>query len=339
MSKSQGYRLIEASLDDAWDNFVVQSDSGTAFSSSMYLDSISCKKQAYYCYKTNELVAAVLLLLSDDEERVIGHDFVVYDGLIYRNMPYLNKSQELSERFKIQSFVFEKLTSLYEEINVKLHPCINDIRPTLWVNYGTGHPRYKIDVRYTSYVDISDFKNSKNLNDIGIYQNASVARRQEIRYARKKNVKTELINSSGRFTDYYKLTMARQGIEIDVKYLNAIDAIIKSLLDNKSGLVFSSKTSSGEVGSMSVFMLDSKRGYYLFGASEPRFRNQHTGTSVIWDALHHLSIMGVNEVDLEGVNSPKRGWFKLSFGGDLISYYFAQFKQTKDDARVLKAEN
>jgi hypothetical protein len=30
---------------------------------------------------------------------------------------------------------------------------------------------------------------------------------------------------------------------------------------------------------------------------------------------------GKKEVDLEGVNSPHRGWFKLSFGGTLESYW------------------
>ena len=29
----------------------------------------------------------------------------------------------------------------------------------------------------------------------------------------------------------------------------------------------------------------------------------------------------INLIDLEGVNSPLRGWFKLSLGGSLTSYY------------------
>ena len=29
----------------------------------------------------------------------------------------------------------------------------------------------------------------------------------------------------------------------------------------------------------------------------------------------------INSIDLEGVNSPNRGWFKLSLGGELNPYY------------------
>ena len=50
-------------------------------------------------------------------------------------------------------------------------------------------------------------------------------------------------------------------------------------------------------------------------------RSQHTGTAVLWDAFNGLSDHGIREVDLEGVNSPQRGWFKMSFGGDLVPYY------------------
>ena len=50
-------------------------------------------------------------------------------------------------------------------------------------------------------------------------------------------------------------------------------------------------------------------------------RSGQTGTAVLWDALGFLSRHGVGEVDLEGVISPRRGWFKLSFGGDLRPYY------------------
>ncbi len=34
-----------------------------------------------------------------------------------------------------------------------------------------------------------------------------------------------------------------------------------------------------------------------------------------------LRIEGVNIIDLEGVNSPNRGFWKLGFGGNLLPYY------------------
>ena len=72
---------------------------------------------------------------------------------------------------------------------------------------------------------------------------------------------------------------------------------------------------------MAVFLLGHNTAYYLFGANDPDMRNQHTGTAVIWDSFHILSEMNINTVDLEGINSPNRGWFKTSFGGRIIPYY------------------
>ena len=40
---------------------------------------------------------------------------------------------------------------------------------------------------------------------------------------------------------------------------------------------------------------------------------------LIWQNFYREGT--VKTIDLEGVNSPNRGWFKLSFGGELINYY------------------
>jgi hypothetical protein len=67
---------------------------------------------------------------------------------------------------------------------------------------------------------------------------------------------------------------------------------------------------------------DSKRAYYLFGGGHPHVSEPWQGTLVHWEAFKDLAQgRNLNEVDLEGVNSPQRGWFKLGFGGDLRPYF------------------
>ena len=44
-------------------------------------------------------------------------------------------------------------------------------------------------------------------------------------------------------------------------------------------------------------------------------------------SFYHLNEIGIKTVDLEGVNSPNRGWFKLSFGGNIIPYYELIYKK------------
>ena len=115
--------------------------------------------------------------------------------------------------------------------------------------------------------------------------------------------------------------MERQGEKVTTNKLGRMEHLVSQL--QKQGLArqFVSKTAEGIIACISLFVYDQKRAYYLFGGSDPSLRNTPAGTAVLWDAFTELSKEGINEVDLEGVNSPKRGWFKLSFGGDLKTYY------------------
>jgi hypothetical protein len=314
------YSMQKACLDNKWDDFIKSSDNGTAFIYSEYLNSLEVNIQPYFCYKKQELMGAVLCILSENGENVIGHKYVVYDGLIYRNLDYLNNSQKISEEFKIQQYVSDFLMKEYTSINLKLHPSINDIRSFSWCNYNDKGPKYFIDIRYTSYVSITDFLRANKLEDIEAYNNSSVARRQEIRYALKKQVKTKETRDVERFILFYQKTMLRQGALVDSDVEN-IRKMLNILMRGEMCLMMESSNNQNKIGSMAVFLLDNKRAYYLFGASDPDMRSQHTGTSILWDSFHLLSKYGYQEIDLEGVNSPYRGWFKLSFGGSCVPYF------------------
>lgn len=320
------YHVEETHLGDQWDKFVGLSSNGTPFVYSRYLNALDLNVQPYYCYKKQELMGALLCILSDDSQNVIGHEHVIYDGLIYRNLDYLNNSQRLSEEFKIQQCFAEFLKGKYSRINLSLHPSIQDIRPFLWINYNKKGNKYISDIRYTSYISIEDFSKASKLEDIDIYNNASVARRQEIRYALKKQVKTELTKEVDKFISFYIKTMQRQNIQTNNNSINDMRKLLSVLIKEKMCLIVESCNKEQIVGSMAVFLLDNKRAYYLFGANDPEMRNQHTGTSVLWDAFYILSERGYLEVDLEGINSPYRGWYKLSFGGSCVPYYVIKFE-------------
>jgi hypothetical protein len=321
MSDNVKYYLDDAKLGEEWDKFISSSPNGTAFALSDYVEAINCNTKLYYCYKNKELMAAVLCIVSQDNSEIIGHDYVIYDGLIYRDLSHLNRSQRYSEEYKIQQCVAESLSKKYSKISLNLHPSIVDIRAFLWVNYFKDSPKYIPEIRYTSYVEISDFKHLKQLEKISIYKNSSVARRQEIRYSRKKNVQTNQVKDLSLFISFYKKTMERQGIDDSSHISNNMEGLLYNLLKDDKCIMIQSTDSKGEVGSMAVFIMDKYRAYYLFGANEPKMRNEHTGTAVLWESFYLLAQMGFKEVDLEGINSPNRGWFKLSFGGYCIPYY------------------
>jgi len=316
------YTLREAKADEKWDSFVENSINGTLFSTSIYLEGSRVNYKLFYCYKKEELRAAIAIIENETSEAIILDDLIIYNGIMYNKpMNKQNHAQQFSEQFKIQEFIANELIKKYKNIELSLHPSIVDIRAIVWVNYGTDLPKYNTNIRYTSYIDISDFKTSKKLEDVSIYNKASTSRRQQIRYAIKKKYRTEVITDVSLMIEFYQKTMNRQDIQVEKEKLTRMEKLALKLLQNNMAKIYASYDEYNEIGSMAFFSWDNRRAYYLFGANDPAKRDGHSGTNVLWDAFNDLSKMGVNEVDLEGINSPARGWFKLSFGGDIVPYY------------------
>jgi len=316
----QNYRLIETILDEKWDKLVNNSDNGNIYNYSYYLNNIESNIKVFYCFKNKELRAGFISAYEDNN--LVLNNLIIYSGIIY-NKPTnkQNLSQKSSEQFQIQEFIFTEILYKYENITLNFHPSIIDIRPILWVNYGLSLDKYAVELRYTSYVNISDFKSKVKLEDIELYKNASVSRRQQIRYAVKKNYTLIESRDVDKFIKFYIMTFKRQNQNVNINYISKMGNIIRYLIENKKGILYASCDENNEIGSMAFFSWDNKRAYYMFGANDPNKRNTHTGTDILWKAFYKLQENGINEIDLEGINSPFRGWFKLSFGGNTIPYY------------------
>lgn len=319
---TKNYTLVPSELDHVWESFIEKSPDATIFLNAKYLKNAGCRIGLYRCYNAKELRAVVGIVESPDGSMAILDDLIVYSGICFAPASYdQSPAQQISERFDISSYIAAQLSNKYSRVEFALSPTIMDIRPFLWHNYGEVSGLYNIDIRYTSFLDISDFGSALSLDNIAAYKLATGARRQQIRYARRDGVVTKPIDDIFLFIDFYRQTLARQGVVIENAKSDRIFNLVSSLINNNLAMMFGSFTAEGKLGSVAVFAYDLRRAYYLFGASDPALRSTPTGTAVLWDAFSVLSNQGLCEVDLEGVNSPKRGWFKLSFGGKLQSYY------------------
>ena len=320
------YRFVPAEADDSWNDFVESSDNGTIFSHSAYLSAISGRVKRYYCLKNQEPRAALAIIESREGDRVIQDDLFIYNGMMFSpDIGRMNHAKQHSERFRITEFAATELAAAYRQVHLTFHPTVTDIRPFLWVNYGTDLPKFVPDIRYTSYLDLSGFASDVSWENTDLFHKASPSRRQEIRYAAGKQVTTVETFDVEKFLQYYHMTMTRQSVAVPQDHLQKMRGIMENLRNRGMGRMFTAYNQSGEAGSMAFFGVDSKRGYYLFGANHPEMRDQHCGTQVLWEALRVLSRDGIQTVDLEGVNSPNRGWFKLSFGGTLVPYFSVQY--------------
>lgn len=319
MMNLTNYRLEPAELDDSWDAFVAASPQGTLFCESAFVRTLGDAFRPFRVVKQNEPKAALLLWQPDDRKTAL-HELVIHSGpMMAAADPQQNLAQAQSEEFRVLSFLAAELPCLFDRIEFATHPALPDLRPFLWHNYGEQGPKYSTELRYTAWLDISGAGEDIALNDNPVYRQANKSRRQEIRYALKTGVRTRQCFDIDLFTRFYEAVFERQGL-VPTPTTAEITGTMQALKSAGRLRMFVSETADGTPGSISVFGLDAKRAYYLYGANDPSLRAGHTGTAVLWDALRALSAE-TDIVDLEGVNSPMRGYFKLSFGAALKPYY------------------
>ena len=70
-----------------------------------------------------------------------------------------------------------------------------------------------------------------------------------------------------------------------------------------------------------LFIHDETMSCYLYGAGEVEVKNRYAGSLALWSAIEASLKKDLSFVDLEGINSPYRGEYKLCFGGNIESYY------------------
>jgi len=319
------YSLIEVQDFSKWDEFVESSPQGTIFSNSDYLQNIGKKFKLFFILRGDELKAGISLILSDDEKSTEIDDLVIYNGIMFVEDKRQKKVSAIFERFEITEYIINELDKKYKRIEMALSPHFEDTRPFLWHNYHSENlaEKFSFVLKYTSYMDISELsENTVNEFDTGIFKKMERLRQRRIREARTNHSSTLHDFDPELFVTFYKKLLKGQKIDISLNKISRMKKLIEFLLQSNKAKSFSVFDHKKNVIYKTLFCFDSKRAYSLFGAGDSDRNERYKGTIAYWDAFKYLaSEHNVKEVDLEGVNSPKRGWFKLSFGGSLLPYF------------------
>ncbi|MBI3773332.1 MAG: GNAT family N-acetyltransferase [Gammaproteobacteria bacterium] len=323
MSSSK-LELVPVRKEDAWDEMVCRSPQGTVFSDRLYLDASGCNYHLYWVKQGSEIKAGVALVVSNDDTRCEMDDLVIYGGLMFdldMNRPYVKRRHD---EFQIAEYVIEQVTQKYVSIEFQLAPQFLDLRPFLWHEYHEHQSRgFGFDLRYTSYVDISSLQGFVGREEESpCFCNMETVRRYSVREARRKGGSVACVFDSDTIVDYYRHLMERQGEAQSSAKLSNMKKVMDVLMEAGRGAVYHVLNSKETVIYSVFYGWDTKRAYYLFGAGHPEISESWQGTLAHWEAFKDLAKRkSIREVDMEGVNSPKRGWFKLGFGGNLSPYY------------------
>lgn len=314
------YRLARGQSDKSWNSFVLHSPQGSIFANSVFLNALEEPLGLWYLLKHDTPTAAVVLHERRDGRSGMRPPMAIYNGIMLAPPPpEQGPAQTHSEQFRTTCALIQKLTERYDQLELFCTPEFTDIRPFQWHNYGLDAPHFTCRVLYTSLLDIGGADAPLDHNPT--HARANKSRRQEVRYAIKAGVTVEETLDIDLFKRMYEETFLQQGMEVNLDDLQRLRRLLPALHQAGMLSMFVARLADGTPGSIAVFGLHGTRAYYLFGANAEVGRDGHCGTHVLWSAFQTLSARGIREVDLEGVNSPKRGYFKLSFGGSLTPYY------------------
>ncbi|MHB8108775.1 MAG: hypothetical protein ACYDHW_01940 [Syntrophorhabdaceae bacterium] len=315
-----------ATSSGEWDQIVNASPQGTLFSESLYLAACGCDHEKFVIRQGQQIKAGLSVTYTEDRKRCGLDDLVIHNGLMFIPDTSRKSVRARIEQFEITEFIVDFLDNRFDAIKLALAPGFEDMRPFLWHNYHDPVPsrRFILNLRYTSYINISSLKGCDHhaFEQSECFRAMETLRQRHIRQAYRREAKINRVDSTARLIAYYRALMERQNDPVPENKLARMETLINTLLAEGKASVYEVHDHSSEVIYTVVYGWDHKRAYYLFGAGHPEINEPFQGTFAHWGAFMDLAnSVGKHEVDLEGVNSPQRGWFKLSLGGDLRPYY------------------
>lgn len=289
------------------------------FSNPNLFDTLKIKYHLYLIKKGMEVIGVFSILL-ENEKTCLNNDLIIYNSPLFLNNQLLNVKNE-NLKFQALSFIAKFISKNYKSISLKLDFTIRDIRPFLWFNYHEGK-KYKVKIRYTSLIEITDVKNKQF--DTKTFLNMETVRRYTIRQGIKEKGTVNVSDRKDQFLKFYIETMNKQKIYPSERHLKDIEIILDYLKKYNLGQIFDVKKNGKTIYNL-VYCWDKNYAYYLFGAGNPDDRTSWKSTLGHWKIFEYLNDRNIKFVDLEGINSPNRGWFKESFGGELEPYYYLNF--------------
>lgn len=274
-----------------------------------YLDPNYARFDLLMIYKGSHPIAIFNLIHNNNINEFL---FPYNQPLILENNPNLTMSKVTDLRFEVYDTLYKYLLSVNEDYIFSTDPLyLSDLRPFLWNKYNSESKKViDIEVRYTGILNLLSAK------DFELQYSGS--RKRDVRYA-KRNCKVEIkdvdIESCARLISFYESNFKRQGLsfEMDKKYL--IQRINHSLFKqiniiHENEVIYTAFVSISDRKCVYHFASGNEISYKLFASS-----------LAVEEAINYAILHNCEIFNVEGVNSPDRGSFKLSFGLELKTYH------------------
>jgi len=312
--------IEELAKEKDWDFVIENSSQSTFFSEKIFLEATGKKFLRLIIKKGSIIKAGISFFLSDDKKKIIDNYLGIYGGLLFVDNTESKLYRKNTDIFNITNVLVDFLTKEYDEISIKTFPSFQDLRPFQWYNYNTNLPKFEINIRYTLIL------NGKSLDEIK--SGFSTNHNRSIAKAIKNNYKSEISNDPKILFQHYENLVKINNIEITAKEKMELKNTCKAILKKNRGIILYIKNDKNVILSSIFYVWDNKRSYFLIGARNVEADDIFAPTYSHWLMIKYLfENNNLKQFDFEGVNSPKRGLFKLKFGGSLHPYYHLILKK------------
>jgi hypothetical protein len=310
-------RELVATDAEIWDTFVAASPQGNIFSEMLWLDLFGFSFRVFGCYRGAEMVGGAAVYEDAEGKNAIGTPpLTPFQGILFRDHAPMKPPAKESLEKKISTALIETLEQRYRSITLANHYTFGDVRPFYFHTYGQKN-EYIVTVRYTHLVDLSDLERTWSKIDANT--------RYEIHKAEKRGSKVEESEDFAFFVGMHQRTFERQGVKRDIPE-ELLARLYSTLKRVGRCQLYLARNTKGAPTSGVLAIWDSKRAYYLLGASEPEHRNDGSASLTLWTVFKRMAKRGLREIDLVGCNSPRRGAFKAGFGGALKHYFLVSLR-------------
>jgi hypothetical protein len=313
---------IRECAKEVWDSFVDNSPQGTVYCRSTYLDTLELEYDLLMVVEDDVPQLGVIVLKDNGQVVSSSGFFIQYHGFLMKNGALDMPGHRLSTwLLKVSEFMIDALSKRYDKISLCLHPSWYDMRPLLWFNYHAHEKgRFKLDPRYTGLLRLNQFKSFDEY-----CMSVRKVRRYEYKQAIKQNLVAYESDDIDMLNRLHLMTFNRQGLGRSELITGLIKKITTSALKNNYGRLLVCKDADQNVLSANLFLFDKNCAYYHMGGNDPQHRDTFSGTFLVFEQLKYFFEKNIPLVDFNGVNSPNRGDYKMSFNLTLACYFGAEW--------------
>ena len=294
--------------DNKWSDFINNTYQKNIYSDYKYLKNLNKDFNNYLFYEKDlPLIGAILF--NDNLEKVP----------IFYNSIFISKKIKSPHKLNLICTEFINQILKYEKkIHLRLHYSVNDIRSFQWFNYNLNNSeKFLIKVFYTSILNIQKLNASNLINQF------NSSRKNIINQAIKNEYFSEEVNDVNILNDLNQKSFKRKRSKNEI--LMASEIANNALINNIGSLIVTYDKFKNPFAA-SLFLHDDETSYYSVGGSIPDDRKNGSVSLNIYDQILNSIKLKKKNIDFVGVNSPNRGYFKTSFGGDTKLYFECKYK-------------